>query len=189
MLVWALGSFALLLGASSLLSRYLSWNELRTDLVRLNDPVLKVVPFCDVRRWLSPVLFVNVGVLVVHIAVRWDMRGWTLHNLSFVMMLVLRCTCIWLCPLAIHADGRRVRDLLLDKFTPSYKNDLLFSGHVAHLFILGVIFAEFRWFFWTSSFATAAMLLAIRAHYAIDVFLAPFMGFCAVTLTRTLTSL
>jgi len=62
------------------------------------------------------------------------------------------------------------------------QHDLFFSGHIANLFIISLLFdnRKIKYFFFIITFVVAVLLVIQRAHYSIDVIFAPFFSLIAL---------
>tara|TARA_B100000900_G_scaffold188272_1_gene159482 strand:- start:558 stop:1199 length:642 start_codon:yes stop_codon:yes gene_type:complete len=58
------------------------------------------------------------------------------------------------------------------------QHDLFFSGHIANLFIISLLYDDrkIKYFFFIITFVVAVLLVIQRAHYSIDVIFAPFFS-------------
>lgn len=186
---------AILLTSVSLLSiiklsrRILSWNEVRPDLVCLNDPWLPLFPRFDTSIIISLVSIANFAVIIFHIARHLDFEIMCLHNLSLAFMLSMRLVFLASCPLRIHSSAVPIKDNLIDRFaSAAFQNDLMFSGHVGHCSLAWFLFPELRTWFGSTIVIVVASLLLNKAHYCIDMLVAPLAAFAAQALAKSCLS-
>ena len=62
------------------------------------------------------------------------------------------------------------------------QHDLFFSGHIANLFIISLLYdnRKIKYFFLIITFIVAVLLVVQRAHYSIDVIFAPIFSLIAI---------
>mgnify|MGYP001799530608 FL=1 len=169
---------------------FLKWNENRSGLSILNDPVFTLVPPYDTSElvaWCQNVCFVvAVYHLLVTGALWWSWLAWCVF-----LFVCLRCISITLCPLHVHPTVRPLREPLAEYWARCmghngrgyyYYHDLFFSGHTTVCCMLWLMMPPG----WPKTvcgvhiMVMAAALVVSRAHYSIDVFVAPFMAFWTV---------
>lgn len=156
----------------------LPYNETRTTLTYLEDPVFSVLPFSNFAKVVD-----------------------NLHNSALTMFLVrMLCyqtaqyiaTCMWayasivwtrmifmmVCPLRAHVMLLRLQN----SQTNPFDNDLMFSGHTATLVFMGLADPHYRNFYFSLTVWVAFCMLLTRIHYTIDILVAPFVTFTCFTL-------
>lgn len=140
------------------------------------DPVLPHLGPADTSVWTFSILYGTI-LLTVARAARSPLlllRG--VH--AYLLMMVLRITCIRLVLLEPPLDIVPLIDPLTQHFYPGDKpflKDLFFSGHTATLSLM-VALARGRVGRWLTVLATVAMgvlVLVQHAHWTIDVLVAP----------------
>jgi len=119
------------------------------------------------------------------------------------VMYGLKAFCMALLPLAVPEGNVDIHDPFAAVFTgrtEEFRMDLFFSGHTATICIVFLFLLEartrisrnpaaglFEWFFFVFAvhycflciLQVGLSLISSRSHYSIDVFVAPFMAYCA----------
>lgn len=157
------------------------------------DPLYEIIPHD--RRWylISHDLYIYVtlammAALTLIAFVRGDHRPLVRWGYGLAISAAQRCVTILLVPLCnprLAAGTRRLNEadipyvdwgFISFPWRPFATNDLLFSGHVAEIYLFLRVTrnwpAPLRAFFWAYHFAQMYALLATRAHYSIDILLA-----------------
>lgn len=156
---------------------FLPWNERRTDLVRLHDPLLECLPVYNtwlpvtVAEQLAHVYYIYLGITGTfdqHVAV------W-----AWITMIWLRCALMFVCPLKAPRGAQPLYDftqkwLVVDQ---PFENDLFFSGHVSACCIMALT-SHNPVFFYTCAFIIVCMLFS-KVHYTIDLAIAPMAAYCS----------
>lgn len=156
----------------------LQWNERRKNLREIEDPLFQYFPRFD-ASW--PVMIMINGSIALFL-ICWS--SWDTLELCWTYNVLVTCRIIvlYLHPFRGHRDIIPLRDVLLERVqrvSKPLQNDLSFSGHVSTLVMFGFVLPELQWFFWSSAFLSAILMLCARAHYAADCALAPPFVFFA----------
>lgn len=158
--------------------RVLAWNERRRELVVLHDPLLALLRARDVS------LVVSAATLYEVFAFAWfalrdlwagDSDRLVLGALLACCMYAMKSLCVTLVPLRVARDNVPVKDHLLDRWVVSspFRNDLFFSGHVAHAVIVCFTVPELFYLNACCCCAVGCAMLVSKTHYTIDVLAAP----------------
>lgn len=161
-------------------SRFLLWVEARPGAV-LHDPILRHFAPIDVS-WLT-FSIIYIGILSwigLHIP---KPRLLLIGLQSYMVMVLFRMATMWLTPLDPPAATLPLIDHMVESIGPGQRltRDLFFSGHTSTLVLLGLSARTgvLRVIFLVAAGGVATCVLIQHAHYAIDVFIAPFMAFAA----------
>ena len=153
--------------------QFLLRHEKKMDLMVLSDPIIHRLPTYDVSIIITITTFTKIALLI------WNI---TITRITFVMwscifMFLLRTICMFLTPLKVHPQNIPIRDIILDRFLQheSFRNDLLFSGHLGHCLIIAYITPEYQNFLLFLALVICLSMLISKTHYTIDLFITPFM--------------
>lgn len=165
--------------------RFLEWVERRPGVV-LTDPLLAELPAVDLT-W--PIFVFVYGGLLGGLAamISWP-RALRTATLAYGLMVVFRTLMMAVVPL----DPPPRMILLEDPFIAMFgiveapTRDLFFSGHTATLAVIAFCLPRrgSRLVFAAATAAMGAMVLIQHVHYTIDVLVAPFVAFGAVSMAR-----
>ena len=172
----------------ALLAVYLLWVEQRPGVV-VPDPVLKALPLADLTWVIFGLIY---GALVIGVAalVR-DPDRLLLASLSYSLMVAFRIVAMYLLPLDPPVPTIPLQDPFVQLFGPGnvLMKDLFFSGHTSTLFLLFLTArrGKLRLFFLLCTIVVVAAILVHRTHYAVDVYIAPFVTYTSYRLALLLT--
>ena len=152
------------------------WTETRPMGVRLIDPILPICPRIDCSRLIMLIeLFSCASVLY--------RNTWQIFELLWVDMifvLFIKSMSLYLMPLYPPHDIIPLQDHLVDKIMnrthPIFERDLFFSGHTA-LMCLCTIYCDYNILYLSLTWLMGILLMCNRVHYAIDIFVAPFVAY------------
>lgn len=154
---------------------YLQFIQHRAGLA-INDPVLNALPGVDMSIWIFFLLYSCVAIILLHICqYPWQfLRG----GQTYVLMTIIRLGCLYLVPLEAPKGLIYLDDPFLNfAFYQGYvTKDLFFSGHVATMFLFGVVSQnrKLKHFFYFNTLVLSVMILLQKFHYTADVIAAPF---------------
>ena len=147
--------------------------------VELPDPVLASFTPVDLN-W--PIFALVYGSILLGLAgVGRRPRPLLITVQAYALLMLLRCTTLWLIPLEEPATMILLRDpivqTLLHVHHPPAK-DLFFSGHVATAFLLALTASErqMKQVQLAAALLIALMLASQHVHYTIDLVAAPFFA-------------
>ena len=154
-------------------------NEKRKDLVEISDFILDWLPTIDTSLPITLLSAINIFGLL------WCMfssyRQFVTGILMITFTIIVRSICLFLCPLKPHPKHIVLHDHLIKwigKQTTPFVNDLFFSGHLSvWLFLYHLSFHDPFWNLISiyGSISISLLLLLCKAHYVIDLFVAPFI--------------
>jgi len=153
-------------------------NEQRPYLVEIPDPVFKYLPIYDTSWPCAIILYFCAGHFVWHSSeVDLELCCWT-----FILLMIARCSILWLHPFRGHHTMIPLRDPIIDcilNVGSPLIHDCSFSGHCSTLVALGFLMPSQSQFFWWSAAITAILLVLSRVHYTADCVIAPVVAhFC-----------
>jgi hypothetical protein len=167
---------------------FLKHNEVNNSWTLIDDPILKMLPTYDVSLFVTCTTWIEVLILCKLVI---DAKFDILIKLqwSAIIMLLCRSFLMYLVPLRVHVDNIPIKDVFLDRFFKtldknykSFRNDLMFSGHLAHCLILAHIVPDFSYFLYFNSLVIIVCMLLSKAHYTIDLVVAYLISFPCVEL-------
>jgi hypothetical protein len=179
----------LLVVTLSTLARFLQGVEQRPGVV-LADPVLALFAPHDVT-WLTFLLIYVALVGAVAILMH-DPRRLLLAIHTYIIMVVFRICAMSLLPLDPPQNMISLTDPFVEYLGTGIplNKDLFFSGHTSTLFLLSLAMPSRRWqrVFFLCTAAVACCVLLQHAHYAVDVFVAPFFAYASYRLALSINS-
>lgn len=164
---------------------FLRANEARVGVV-LPDPLLAKLPARDLS---VPIFIVEYGSLLwVLIQLRRHPLRFPAAVLGYGLVMFMRLLTVWATPLDPPQDFIMLHDPIVSLAGGGTEltRDLFFSGHTAAMFIFAFSspHPRARWALGCAGVVVASMLLVQRAHYTIDVLVAPAMSLAAWTIAR-----
>ena len=168
---------------------YLPFQEHRRDTTQLNDVILNLCPMQNVSHFIAILIVVIPTVHIVEIICHSFLSNSNIYsNLEKFLFKFAMCNCIktltlFLTPLSVPKNHIPLCDHIsafLVNQKSAFQKDLFFSGHTA---LLCLCFFQSHHIFsavlYSLSILCMALLLMInRAHYTIDIVMAPFIVFC-----------
>jgi hypothetical protein len=181
-------TLAALVAVLAVLTRFLSWVELRPGVV-LPDPVLAVIPPRDVT-WVTFAL-VYAGILTAVAVLLPHPRRLMLGFQAYVVMVLLRMAAMSVTPLEAPPGMLALQDPLVQFLGTGGQlltKDLFFSGHTSTAFLLVLVAPgrATRAFFLACTAAVAGCVLWQHVHYTVDVLVAPLFAFASYALASRL---
>jgi hypothetical protein len=167
--------------------QFLNFIEQREGAV-LSDPLLKGFHPIDLT-WLTFAL-IYISLILFLISNIKDPQKVMVALQSYGLMVIFRSIAMYLTP--FEAPGTLL--VLDDPFVQLFgkgdilTKDLFFSGHTATLFLLFLLAQNkiLKSFFLISTIMVGTAVLLQHVHYAIDVFVAPFVAFGAYKIIKKL---
>lgn len=177
-----LTALALVLGLT-LLTRFLAWVEQRPGAV-LADPILALYRGRDVA-W--PVFCIIYGGVLSALRILLRRPERLLLTLqAYVVMIGMRALLMYVTPLVPPEDQVTLRDPLVNAFVPGQDltHDLFFSGHTSTLVLLSLAVGagRARKLLILAAILVGALMLVQKAHYAVDVLVAPLAAWSAYSI-------
>ena len=172
-------SFCLLVASSTLACRIvLPWQETRRDLTCISDFVHDLWP---VHRDTSVPIFVIHHLAAFCFLVRAlyvDTIDASVTMTALGFLYLTRSLCMLLCPFHFPYDCIPLRDTFIQFISPmSFKNDLMFSGHISTMVTLGLNDDMYNTYYFYVAGMVAILMLSSRVHYTIDLLVAPYMAY------------
>lgn len=172
-----------------LFSQLLLFIELR-DGVILNDPVLNLFHPIDLT-WLTFAL-IYVAIILFLINIIKDPYQLMLAFQTYALMVLFRGIAMFLTPF----DAPEKIILLHDPFVQLFGDgriltkDLFFSGHTATMFLLFLLSdnKKLKTVFLIATILVGSAVLLQHVHYAIDIFVAPFVAYGSYRIIKELHS-
>jgi hypothetical protein len=169
------------------LARFLERNEARQGVV-LPDPFLALYAPHDVT-WLTFAL-IYIALLAAIVYFLRHPATLLIAMQSYALMVIFRIIAMTLVPLEPPPTMIPLNDPLVEMFGTGrlLTKDLFFSGHTSTLFLLILVTppGTLRKIFIACTLVVACCVLVQHVHYAIDVFVAPFVAFSAVCIVRAI---
>lgn len=156
---------------------FLPWNEDRKENIVLEDPVLKWLPEIDLEMPTQVLTYLSVLYFIGWVSIQSHMLM-SQVCLSFIILILMRTLFIFVTPLRSYPCSIRACDPVQKIFTgqKTFCNDLMFSGHVGHIWLMTLWTGNF-WIGLPSSLFIGLMMICSRVHYAVDVLTAFFVSF------------
>lgn len=168
-------------------SQFILFIEQREGVV-LNDPLLNTFNPINLT-WLTFSL-IYLSLIMFLVSVFKDPQKLMIGLQSYGLMVIFRTIAMYLTPL--EAPGTSI--VLDDPFVQLFgkgdvlTKDLFFSGHTGTLFLLFLLAENktLKILFLISTIMVGSAVLLQHVHYSIDVFVAPFVAYCAYRIIKNL---
>jgi hypothetical protein len=159
-------------------NKFLMKNEAKLNLIELPDPLFTFFKSVDVSLPITCATWFNVG-LVVKMIYDWNIEYLLKAQWMMIIMLLMRTLCIYLAPFKVHKDNVPIKDVFVDKYllrvlgsSQSFRNDLFFSGHLAHCLILSQVIQEWQRELYIVGILIFICMILSKTHYTIDLIVA-----------------
>ncbi len=165
---------------SGFFTSFLNYNETRTGFT-LQDPILRLLTPVD----LTAIIFILIygSVFTALIILIYDPSRLLFALQVYSLVLLIRMLLMYLLPLNPPEGLLPLKDPIVELFGTgkTLSRDLFFSGHVATLFLLFLLFDKkiYKTVFLAFTLLVAAALLFQHVHYTIDVITAPFFVYAS----------
>ncbi|MBP9095434.1 MAG: hypothetical protein KBG21_02435 [Ignavibacteria bacterium] len=189
-----------LVATMSIFARFLVFNEGRTYLVKINDPLFNLFHAIDLNIIAFPVIYVALITFIVYNSFRPKTLMFAFN--CYALMVWIRMFAMYITPLDVPAGAIDLNDpiVFLVGTGVAVQKDLFFSGHTASLTLLAIIvynakkisgqdytfkidsFMKIIFFFFLAIVASSVVLQ--KAHYTIDVFAAFFFAYGAYSIVK-----
>lgn len=176
---------SILILATSLIcfSKFEEFIEIRKG-IQFTDPLLHTFKAINLT---GPIFFMIYGAILVALLSLLNSP----HRLmilfeAYALMVLIRIVMMYILPLSPPNGMIFLKDPLVEFFGTKQimGNDLFFSGHTSSVFLLFLaVPKKIKRLFLVITIATASSVLLQKAHYTVDVLVAPFVAFacyCAV---------
>jgi hypothetical protein len=171
------GSIIFLIGTMLLFSKFTIFVELRKG-IQFNDPFLESFKAIDLT---IPIFtFIYGGILFALGSLLWRPFRLMVLLQAYALMVLTRIVMMFVLPLVPPNGMIFLQDPFVELFGTgkTLVNDLFFSGHTATMFLL--FFAvpkKLKWIFGIITFFVAVSVLLQKAHYTVDVLVAPYVSY------------
>jgi hypothetical protein len=170
-------------------SQFLQFVEQR-DGVSLPDPLLKAFNPIDLT-WLIFTL-IYLSMILFLFSVRKEPNKLMTALQAYGLMVIFRTIAMYLTPLEAPTTLLMLDDPFVQLFGKGeiLTKDLFFSGHTGTLFLLFLLTKNkiLKTTFLVSTVVVGIAVLLQHVHYSIDVFVAPFITYCAFKIISILHS-
>lgn len=164
----------------TVLARFLEQNEGRPGVV-LPDPVLALFSPVDLT-WLTFAL-IYIGLVAAVVSLLRHPETLLLAIQAYSVMVGFRIIAMTLVPLEPPVTMIPLQDPLVEYFGTGtlLTKDLFFSGHTSTLFLLFLVTprSALKKVFLACTVLVACCVILQHVHYAIDVYVAPFVAYAA----------
>ncbi|MCH8325510.1 MAG: hypothetical protein IIB83_02930 [Bacteroidetes bacterium] len=165
---------------SGIFTSFLTYNETRTGFT-LHDPILQLLFPVELTVIIFILIYASVFTALIILLYNPSRLLFTLQVYSLV--LIIRMLLMYLMPLNPPEGLLPLQDPFVELFGTgeTLSRDLFFSGHVATLFMLFLVFDKkiYKSFFLASTILVGTALLFQHVHYTIDVITAPFFVYAS----------
>ncbi len=188
-------NFILLFSTLCAVTTYLNYNEQRTEVVKLNDPVLNTFTAVDLDTYAFILMYISIVSFFVFIAFRPKLI--LIAFTSYSIVALTRIFMMYLTPLDVPDGAIYFHDPIVTVFGggTTFMKDLFFSGHTSLMVLLTLITFKYekssdkisvtgfdkyyKYFLLAGTILVAYSVLMQKAHYAVDVAVAPFIAYTA----------
>ncbi len=161
------------------LSRFLIFAESRDGAV-LKDPLFDMFSAVELNVPVFILIYGSLLTCIVYLAVNHPSRL-IIALQSYSLLVLVRMLMMYVTPLNPPAATIDLQDPLVFIFGTGSKitKDLFFSGHTSTLFLLFLVTAnrKLKYVFLVNTFLVGLSVILQKAHYSIDVFVAPFIAY------------
>lgn len=169
-------------------SRFLKWNETRSGNVIRDDPVMTVMPRRDMSDRIVLLEVTGAAVALKDLVIQHGFIGAEFFFLQYCVVNFFKTFSLLILPLEPPADTVGLADAITDSFVGKrLVKDLFFSGHTAFM-ALCLFNSDSKAIMSLSVVLMGVMLIMTRTHFTIDVYIAPFMAFCAHSVVMAFSS-
>jgi hypothetical protein len=166
---------------------FLQWVERRPGAV-LADPVLALLPPVDLTWLIFGLIYFSIITAII--ALTRDPERLLIAFQGYALMALLRIVGMFLTPLEPPVATIPLNDPFVQLFGSGevLMKDLFFSGHTSTLCLLALTSGGkgLRRLFVFCTIAVALGVIIHHAHYAVDVFVAPFVAYASYRLVLLL---
>ena len=168
-----------------LFSNYLEFNEARTTVVDIHDPVPALFSPKDVTLITGVLIYVGAVAAISNLVM--NPTHLVLLFKAYGLLIAFRLVAMFLLPLSPPENMIVLTDPLAEFVASQAKpleKDLFFSGHTATMMLFALVTRGWRikLFFWVATAIMAVLVVSQHVHYTIDVYMAPFVCFTAYSI-------
>jgi hypothetical protein len=183
-------------------ARFLVFNEARTYSVKIYDPLFNLFNAIDLNIIAFPVIYVALVTFIIYNSFR--PKALVIAFFCYALMVWVRMFAMYVTPLDVPAGAIDLRDpiVFLIGTGQAVQKDLFFSGHTASLTLLAIITFNakklsgtdysfkidnlMKIFFFFCLILVAISIILQKAHYTIDVFIAPFVSWGVYSVVKNI---
>jgi membrane-associated phospholipid phosphatase len=172
-----IASILILVFTMLIFSKFTEFVEMRKG-IQFNDPVLETFKAIDLTRPIFTMIYGGILFALVSL-VSSPYRLMILFE-AYALMVMTRIVMMYIVPLSPPIGMIFLQDPFVEFFGTgkTLVNDLFFSGHTATLFLLFLsVPKKLKLTFFIIALFVAISVLLQKAHYTVDVLVAPFISF------------
>jgi len=168
-------------------SQFLNFIEQREGVV-LSDPILKAFKPVDLTWLTFALIYLSLFLFIITTINKPDRL--LIAFQAYCLMVIFRIIAMYLTPFEAPETSLLLNDPFVQLFGEGkiLTKDLFFSGHTGTLFLLFLLaenkVMKYIFLLFTLNVGTAVLLQHV--HYSIDVFVAPFVAYCAYRIIKNL---
>lgn len=158
-------------------SKFTEFIEVREG-IQFNDPVLETFKAIDLTKPIFTMIYGGILFALASLASS-PYRLMVLFE-AYALMVLTRIVMMSILPLSPPIGMIFLQDPFVEFFGngKTLVNDLFFSGHTATLFLLFLaVPKKLKWAFFIVTILVAVSVLLQKAHYTVDVLVAPYVSF------------
>lgn len=170
-------SLFILIATMMVFSRFTQFTEMRRG-IQFTDPILANFQAIDLTK--SIFLMIYGGIVVALISLLASPYRLMILFQAYAVMVLARMVTLFILPLAPPDGMIFLQDPFVEFFGTSktIDNNLFFSGHTATIFLLYLcVPKKLKTFFFFITLFIATGVLLQKAHYTVDVLIAPCISF------------
>lgn len=170
-------SLFILIATMMVFSRFTQFTEMRRG-IQFTDPILANFQAIDLTK--SIFLMIYGGIVVALISLLASPYRLMILFQAYAVMVLARMVTLFILPLAPPDGMIFLQDPFVEFFGTSktIDNNLFFSGHTATIFLLYLcVPKKLKTFFFFITLFIAIGVLLQKAHYTVDVIIAPCISF------------
>lgn len=161
------------------LSRFLIFAESRDGAV-LKDPLFDIFNAVELNAPVFILIYGSLLTCIVYLAINYPSRLIVALQ-SYSLLVLVRMLMMYVTPLNPPPATIDLQDPLVFIFGTGsiITKDLFFSGHTSTLFLLFLVTEnrKLKYVFLANTFLVGLSVILQKAHYSIDVFVAPFIAY------------
>jgi membrane-associated phospholipid phosphatase len=170
-------------------SQFLHFIEQREGVI-LADPILKAFNPVDLTWLIFTLIYLSLIIFIVTTFNKPDRLMIAFQ--AYGLMVIFRTIAMYLTPFEAPETSLLLNDPFVQLFGKGeiLTKDLFFSGHTGTLFLLFLLAENkaMKYIFLIFTVIVGTAVLLQHVHYSIDVFVAPFIAYCAYKITNNLHS-
>lgn len=172
-----IASIFILVFTMLIFSKFTEFVEMRKG-IQFNDPVLETFKAIDLTKPIFTMIY--GGILFALASLLSSPYRLMILFEAYALMVLTRIVMMFIVPLSPPIGMILLQDPFVEFFGTgkTLVNDLFFSGHTATLFLLFLaVPKKLKWTFFIITLFVAISVLLQKAHYTVDVLVAPYISF------------